>query len=82
MNPRVSEVDLVISTLGIMRKLSNTQIYKLDQVRHVILDEADTLLDVTFKEELCDILSKVKVRELFILQIFIVFYLFYTDVYI
>lgn len=64
MNPRVSEVDLVISTLGVMRKLSNTKIYKLEQVKHVILDEADTLLDVTFKEELCEILKKIPVREL------------------
>lgn len=66
MNPRVSEVDLVVSTIGVMKKLSNTKIYKLDEVRHVILDEADTLLDVTFKDELCDILSKIPVRNIFI----------------
>ncbi|KAL7298467.1 hypothetical protein TKK_0008254 [Trichogramma kaykai] len=58
-NPHVGEVDLLIATSGVLGKFVATRIYKLDNVRHVVVDEADTLLDSTFIDETCRILKKI-----------------------
>ncbi|KAJ8673359.1 hypothetical protein QAD02_004621 [Eretmocerus hayati] len=60
-NPPITEVDLVISTVGVMNTLVGNCIYNLDEVRHVVLDEADTLFDITFKKALCNLLRKIKI---------------------
>lgn len=61
-NPPVGEVDILIATLGALCKLVTTKIYKVDQVQHVVLDEADSLLDITFQEKLKSLLKKIEVR--------------------
>ncbi|TDG49868.1 hypothetical protein AWZ03_003644 [Drosophila navojoa] len=52
LNPQFAEVDILVATLGAVSKLVTTGIYHMDQVRHVVLDEADTLLDDSFTEKL------------------------------
>lgn len=52
LNPHFAKVDILVATLGAVSKLVTTGIYHMDQVRHVVLDEADTLLDDSFTEKL------------------------------
>ncbi|EDW03451.1 probable ATP-dependent RNA helicase DDX28 [Drosophila grimshawi] len=52
LNPQFEEVDILVATLGAISKLVTTGIYHMDQVRHVVLDEADTLLDDSFTDKL------------------------------
>lgn len=52
LNPDFGEVDILVATLGAVSKLVTTGIYRMDQVRHVVLDEADTLLDDSFTDKL------------------------------
>ena len=48
---------VVIATPGRLIDLANRKAIRLDRVRHVILDEADEMLNMGFKEELDTILS-------------------------
>ncbi|XP_060834256.1 probable ATP-dependent RNA helicase DDX28 [Rhopalosiphum padi] len=57
-NPVFEENDIVIATLGALSKLTNTGIYSMRYVRHVILDEADTLMDDSFNELMTRFLSR------------------------
>lgn len=52
MNPSFEDVDLLIGSMGATSKLVTTSIYRMDEVRHVVLDEADTMLDDSFNEKL------------------------------
>ncbi|XP_058792978.1 probable ATP-dependent RNA helicase DDX28 [Phymastichus coffea] len=60
-NPPITEVDIVVATIGVMKKLVRMGIYKLDEVKHVVLDEADTLFDETFTDYTCNLLRKVQI---------------------
>lgn len=51
-NPPIAEIDVLVATLGALSKLITTKIYRMHQVRHVVLDESDTLLDDSFKGKL------------------------------
>ncbi|KYN17151.1 putative ATP-dependent RNA helicase DDX28 [Trachymyrmex cornetzi] len=59
LNPPVGEVDIVVASFGVISKLTTTKIYKLDMVRHLVLDEADALFHETFEEKLQIFLRKV-----------------------
>ncbi|GFG30487.1 hypothetical protein Cfor_08112 [Coptotermes formosanus] len=61
MNPSFEEIDLLVASLGALSKLTTTGIYNVSNVHHVVLDEADTLLDDSFNEKLCHFLRKFKV---------------------
>ncbi|KAH8374342.1 hypothetical protein KR200_007469 [Drosophila serrata] len=52
MSPQFEKVDVLVATLGALSKLVTTGIYRMEQVRHLVLDEADTLLDDTFTDKL------------------------------
>lgn len=52
MNPDFDDVDILVGTIGAISKLSTTGIYRMDEIRYVVLDEADTLLDDSFSEKL------------------------------
>lgn len=52
MNPEFEEIDLLVASLGAVSKVTTTGIYRMDHVRHVVLDEADTLLDDSFSNKL------------------------------
>lgn len=60
MNPSFEEIDLLVASLGALSKLTTTGIYNMSNVHHVVLDEADTLLDDSFNEKLCHFLKKFK----------------------
>lgn len=51
-NPPVGEVDLLIGSFGVISKLTTTKIFRLNYVRHLVLDEAHALFDATFDEKL------------------------------
>lgn len=58
LNPTIEEVDILVGTVGVVSKLVTTGIYRMKQVRHVVLDECDTLLDDSFTEKLTYLLQK------------------------
>lgn len=61
LNPPVEYCDLLVTTLGAYSKLITTGIFKIHNVHHVVLDEADTLLDDSFIDKLSNLLKKFKV---------------------
>lgn len=52
MNPEFEDIDILVGSIGAISKLTTTGIYRMNHVRHVVLDEADTLLDDSFNEKL------------------------------
>lgn len=52
LNPSFDDVDVLVGTVGALSKLVTHGIYRMERVRHVVLDEADTLLDDSFSEKL------------------------------
>jgi ATP-dependent RNA helicase DDX28 len=65
-NPSFNDVDLLIGSFGAVSKLVTTGIYRMDQTRHVVLDEADTMLDDSFNDKLTHFLSKFPVTRPFV----------------
>lgn len=61
-NPPIEEIDILVASIGVLSKLITTNIYRMHQVRHVVLDEADTLLDDSFVGKLQYILKRFPVR--------------------
>lgn len=57
-NPPIDEVDVLVASLGALSKLITTNIYRMHQVQHVVLDEADTLLDDSFGGKLQYVLKR------------------------
>ncbi|XP_030384165.1 probable ATP-dependent RNA helicase DDX28 [Scaptodrosophila lebanonensis] len=58
LTPEFEDIDILVATLGAVSKLVTTGIYRMEQVRHVVLDEADTLLDDSFTDKLCYFLRR------------------------
>ncbi|XP_051169984.1 probable ATP-dependent RNA helicase DDX28 [Leptopilina boulardi] len=58
-NPPASNVDIIIGTIGAISKHTTIGIYKMKYVRHVVLDEADSLFDETFYEKVRYFLQKI-----------------------
>ncbi|XP_069691815.1 probable ATP-dependent RNA helicase DDX28 [Periplaneta americana] len=58
LNPTFEPMDLLVATLGAVSKLTTTGIYNMGDTHHVVLDEADTLLDDSFNEKLCHFLKR------------------------
>lgn len=52
LNPAFDDADLLIGTIGATSKLVTTGVYRMHLCQHVVLDEADTLLDDSFNEKL------------------------------
>lgn len=46
--PDYSPTDILIGSIGATSKLITTAVYRLDRVKQVVLDEADTMLDESF----------------------------------
>lgn len=57
-NATFEEVDIVIASFGALSKMVSSQIYDIKRVEHLILDEADTLLDDSFNQKLLHFLRK------------------------
>ncbi|XP_050668717.1 probable ATP-dependent RNA helicase DDX28 [Leptidea sinapis] len=62
MDPPIEYCDLLVATLGAFSKMVTTGIYKIHNIHHVVLDEADTLLDDSFIEKLTALLKKFQIR--------------------
>lgn len=58
LNPTLEHVDLLIGTMGATSKLVTTGVYRMHQCKHVVLDEADTLLDDSFISKLAHFLKR------------------------
>lgn len=58
LNPEFEDVDILVGSIGAMSKLTTFSIYRTNAVKHVVLDEADTLLDDSFNEKLCYFLQR------------------------
>lgn len=43
-NPPIEEIDILVASIGSLSKLITSNIYRMHQVRHIVIDEADTLL--------------------------------------
>lgn len=51
---------IIIATPGrILHHIENTKGFKLDQLKYLVLDEADKLLDMNFEEDLDSILESI-----------------------
>lgn len=61
LDPPIEDVDIIIASFGVISKLTTNNIYKLDMIRHIVLDEADALFDETFEEKLRVFLERVPV---------------------
>ncbi|XP_044742429.1 probable ATP-dependent RNA helicase DDX28 [Chrysoperla carnea] len=52
LNPEFNQSDIVVASLGAISKLTTTGIFRMENCRHLVLDEADTLLDDSFYDKL------------------------------
>lgn len=52
LNPSFDDIDILIGSIGAISKLTTTGIYRMTEIQHVVLDEADTLLEDSFNEKL------------------------------
>lgn len=68
LNPPIEYTDLLITTMGAFSKLVTTGIYKIQNVHHIVLDEADTLLDDSFNDKLTHLLQKFGVITIFLID--------------
>lgn len=48
MNPEFEDMDILVGSIGAISKLTATGIYRMDNIKFVVLDESDTLLDESF----------------------------------
>jgi len=60
---RMNYVDLLISTVHVARELSSGGIFNMKHVEHVVLDEADSLLDDSFVDEIVPLLRRFPVNQ-------------------
>uniref|UniRef100_A0A1B6EFR9 RNA helicase n=2 Tax=Clastoptera arizonana TaxID=38151 RepID=A0A1B6EFR9_9HEMI len=58
LNPDFYPIDLLIGSVGVISKLTTTGILNMSCVRHIVLDEADSLLDDSFNEKVTYYLKK------------------------
>lgn len=58
LNPTFAAVDLLVGTMGATSKLVTSGVYRMHQCEHVVLDEADTLLDDSFNPKLTHFLKR------------------------
>lgn len=63
LNAEHKEVDILVATFGAISKLTTNRIYQLDRLKHLTLDEADTLLDDSFNEKLMYFLRKLPLQK-------------------
>lgn len=58
LNPHFEDIDILVSSFGAISKLISNGIYRTDEVRWVVLDEADTLLDDSFNDKLLHLMKR------------------------
>lgn len=58
MNPSFEDIDILVGSIGAISKLTTTGIFRMNEVKHVVLDEADALLEDGFNEKLSHFLKR------------------------
>ncbi|KAK2577000.1 hypothetical protein KPH14_011962 [Odynerus spinipes] len=58
----MDDVDLVVASFGVISKLTTMKVYKLDKVKHIVLDEADALFHETFEDKVKVFMHRLPVR--------------------
>ncbi|XP_037024431.1 probable ATP-dependent RNA helicase DDX28 [Bradysia coprophila] len=58
MDPEFGQVDILVGSMGAVSKLVTTGIYRMQCVRHVVVDEADTMFDDTFSDKLVHLMKR------------------------
>ncbi|KAK7790571.1 hypothetical protein R5R35_002025 [Gryllus longicercus] len=58
LSPTFKEIDILVASIGALSKLITTGIYDISHVKHIVLDEADTLLDDSFNSKLLYLLHR------------------------
>ncbi|XP_052867288.1 probable ATP-dependent RNA helicase DDX28 [Anopheles cruzii] len=58
LNPSFEDIDILVASFGAISKLVTSGIYRMEAVRFVVLDEADTLLDDSFNEKLLHLMRR------------------------
>lgn len=58
LNSEFEPIDILVGSMGAISELITTGIYRMQEVRHVVIDEADTMLDDTFTEKLTYFLKR------------------------
>lgn len=58
-NPPASNVDIIVASFGALSKHTTIGLYKMKYVRHVVLDEVDSLFDETFYDKFRHFLRKI-----------------------
>lgn len=58
LTPPMSQQDLLVASFGAMSKLTTVGVYDMSFLTHITLDEADTLLDDSFNEEVTRFITK------------------------
>ncbi|XP_027225026.2 probable ATP-dependent RNA helicase DDX28 [Penaeus vannamei] len=62
LNPAVTEPHLLVATIGALSKLTTAGLYDMSLVRHITLDEADSLLDDSFNDSVIRYLSRFPIQ--------------------
>uniref|UniRef100_A0A182IXN8 Helicase C-terminal domain-containing protein n=1 Tax=Anopheles atroparvus TaxID=41427 RepID=A0A182IXN8_ANOAO len=58
LNPSFEDIDILVASFGAVSKLITSGIYRMEEVRYVVLDEADTLLDDSFNNKLLHLMKR------------------------
>lgn len=62
LNADYQETDILVASFGALTKLTTHKIYDMSRLCHLVLDEADTLLDDSFNEKLLRFLRKIPLQ--------------------
>ncbi|XP_037073004.1 probable ATP-dependent RNA helicase DDX28 [Pollicipes pollicipes] len=62
LHPTLLEMDLLVASFGALSKLTSVGVLDLSRVTQVVLDEADTLLDDSFREDVRRLLHRLPLR--------------------
>lgn len=58
LSPPMSRVELLVASFGALSKLTTVGVYNMNHLTHITLDEADTLLDDSFNEQVTRFMTK------------------------
>ncbi|XP_058130727.1 probable ATP-dependent RNA helicase DDX28 [Anopheles ziemanni] len=58
LNPSFEDIDILVASFGAISKLVTSGIYRMEEIRYVVLDEADTLLDDSFNNKLLHLMKR------------------------
>lgn len=68
MNPVFEDIDILVATPGALGKLSTVGIYKLNDVKYAVLDEADTLIDDSFVDRMEGLIKRMSQSQLLLVS--------------